>query len=94
MKTNSLNIHNESGKKAGLAAREIRTCTVCGAEFSAIADRESCPMCMLRQALARGVESSESCSEDTAKPLPEQSPRRFDHYQVVLHTDGTPVELG
>jgi hypothetical protein len=92
MKTNSLNSHNESGKKAGLAAREIRTCTVCGAEFSAIADRESCPMCMLRQALARGVESSESCSEDTAKP--EQSPRRFDHYQVVLHTDGTPVELG
>ena len=94
MKTNSRNSHHKSGKKAGLAAREIRTCTVCRAKFSALADGESCPMCMLRQALARGVESSESCSEDTAKPLPEQSPRRFDHYQVVLHTDGTPVELG
>jgi tetratricopeptide (TPR) repeat protein len=49
---------------------------------------------MLRQALAGGVESSESCSEDTAEPLPEQSPRRFDHYQVAIHTDGTQVELG
>ena len=94
MKTNSRNSHNKSGKKADLAAREIRACTVCGARFSAIADSESCPMCMLRQALARGVESSESSSEDTAKPLPEQSPRRFDHYQVAIHTDGTHVELG
>ena len=51
-------------------------------------------MCMLRQALAGGVESSESGSEDTAKPLPERSPRRFDHYQVAIHTDGTQVELG
>jgi serine/threonine protein kinase len=51
-------------------------------------------MCILRQALASGVETSESCSEDSAKPLPEQSPRRFDHYQVAIHTDGTPVELG
>ena len=94
MKTNSRNSHNKSGKKADLAAREIRTCTVCGARFSAIADSESCPICMLRQALPGGVESSESCSEDTVKPLPEQSPRRFDHYQVVTHTDGTNVELG
>jgi hypothetical protein len=51
-------------------------------------------MCMLRKALASGVGSGESCSEDTAKPLPEQSPRRFDHYQVAIHTDGTHVELG
>jgi len=86
MKTNSRSSHNISGKKSDLAAREIRACTVCGARFSAIADSESCPICMLRKALPGGVESSESCSEDTAKPLPEQSPRRFDHYQVVIHT--------
>jgi tetratricopeptide (TPR) repeat protein len=85
---------NKFGKKADLAAREIRVCTVCGAKFSAIADSESCPMCMLRQALASTVESSVSCSEDTTKSPPEQSPRRFDHYQVVTHTDGTNVELG
>jgi hypothetical protein len=72
MKTNSRNSHNEPGKKADLAAREIRACTVCGAKFSATADSECCPMCMLRQALTSGVESSKSCFEDTAKPLPEQ----------------------
>ena len=66
MKTNSRNSHNKSGKKADLAAREIRACTVCAARFSAMADSESCPMCMLRKALPGGVESSESCSEDTA----------------------------
>jgi tetratricopeptide (TPR) repeat protein len=94
MKTNSRNSHHRPGKKADLAAREMRACTVCGARFSALADNQSCPICMLRQALASGVESSESCSEDTVKPLPEQSPRRFDHYQVITHTDGTQVELG
>jgi tetratricopeptide (TPR) repeat protein len=94
MKTNSRNSRDKFGKKADLAVREIRACTVCGAKFSAMADSESCPRCMLRKALASGVESSESCSEDTAKPLPEQSPRRFDHYQVAIHTDGTQVELG
>jgi hypothetical protein len=94
MKTNSRNSHHRPGKKADLAAREMRACTVCGARFSALADNQSCPICMLRQALASGVESSESCSEDTAKALTEQSPRRFDHYQVITHTDGRQVELG
>jgi hypothetical protein len=94
MKKNSRNSQNKSGKKADLAAREIRVCTVCGARFSALADSESCPMCVLRQALAGGVESSESSSEDAAKPLPERPPRRFDHYQVAIHADGTNVELG
>ena len=94
MKTNSRNSQNKSGKKADLAAREIRACTVCGARFSALADSESCPMCVLRQALAGGVESNESSSEDAAKPLPERPPRRFDHYQVAIHADGTNVELG
>src|ERR1700739_3019346 len=94
MKTNSRYSDNKSGKKADLAAREIRACTVCGAKFSAIPGSESCPMCMLRQALAKGAKSNASYSENTAKPLPEQSPRRFDHYQVAIHTDGTHVELG
>jgi hypothetical protein len=49
---------------------------------------------MLRQAQTTGAESSESCCEDRAGPLPEQSPRRFDHYQVTIHIDGTHVELG
>jgi hypothetical protein len=41
-----------------------RTCPICGNEFSGA--MEFCPVCMLRKALARGVESGESSvSEDT-----------------------------
>jgi len=39
---------------------------------------------MLRQALAGGVESSESpTSEDTVKPTPEQARQHFEHYELV-----------
>jgi hypothetical protein len=44
--------------------REIRACKVCGANFSASKENEFCPVCMLRRALAGGVESGESFSED------------------------------
>jgi hypothetical protein len=38
---------------------------------------ESCPVCMLREALAGGVESGESsASEGTVKPTPEQAAQR------------------
>ena len=44
-----------------------RTCPSCGNEFSGA--MEFCPVCMLRKALAGGVESGESsASEDTVKP--------------------------
>ena len=43
---------------------------------------EFCPVCMLRKALAGGVESGESSFEDTVKPTtPEQAVQRFEHYE-------------
>jgi predicted Ser/Thr protein kinase len=52
---------------------------------------EFCPVCMLRKALAGGVESdTSSASEDT----PEQAVQRFEHYELVRGEDGKPVELG
>ena len=43
-----------------------RTCPSCGNEFSGA--MEFCPVCMLRKALAGGVESGESsASEDTSQ---------------------------
>ena len=42
------------------------TCPSCGNEFSGA--MEFCPVCMLRKALADGVESGESSAEDTVKP--------------------------
>src|ERR1700726_5284461 len=92
--TNSRDSNNKLGKKADLTRREIRTCTVCGAKFSAIADSGFCPMCMLRKALAAGVESGESSPEDAFKPTPNQSAQRFEHYELVTGEDGKLVELG
>ena len=70
-----------------------RTCPSCGNEFSGA--MEFCPVCMLRKALADGVESDESSiSEDTVKPTPEQATQRFEHYELVTGEDGKPVELG
>ena len=56
---------------------------------------EFCPVCMLRKALAGGVESGESSAfEDTIKLLPEQAVQRFEHYELMMGEDGKPLELG
>src|SRR5271166_5632412 len=74
-------------------AEPQRTCPSCGNELSGA--MESCPVCMLRQALSGGVESGESsASEDTSKLLPERAAQRFEHYELVKGEDGKPVELG
>jgi len=51
---------------------------------------------MLRKGLAGGVASGESSAfENTVKATrPEQSPPRFEHYELVTGEDGTPIELG
>ena len=64
-------------------AREIRACTVCGANFSATEENEFCPVCMLRMALAGGVESGESFSEDAANSTPKDAAQRLEHYELV-----------
>jgi hypothetical protein len=70
-----------------------RTCPSCGNEFSGA--MEFCPVCMLREALAEGVESGGSyASEDTIKPTLEQAVQRFEHYELVTGEDGKPIELG
>ena len=51
---------------------------------------EYCPVCMLRQAVAGGVQSGESFyAEDEVKP-----PSKFEHYKLVKGADGKVVELG
>ena len=76
-----------------MKTEDRRTCSSCGNQFSGA--MEFCPVCMLRKALAGGVESGESsASEDTVKPTPEQAVQRFEHYELVTGEDGKPVELG
>ena len=73
---------------------ETRTCAACGAKFSPASENEFCPLCVLREALAGGVESGESSAGDTLKPIPDQPAQRFDHYELVTGEDGKAVELG
>jgi hypothetical protein len=71
-----------------------RTCPSCGNEFSGA--MEFCPVCMLRKGLTGGLGSGDSsASEDTVNPTTqEESPVRFEHYELVTGEDGKPVELG
>jgi len=56
---------------------------------------EFCPICILRKAVTRGVQSGKSSpSEDTVKPTLENAAQRFEHYELVAGEDGKPVELG
>ena len=81
-------------KRADLKQREIRVFAACGSKFSAASENEFCPVCMLREALAGGVESGESFSEDPAKLTSKDAAQRFEHYELVRSERGTPVELG
>src|SRR5580693_1874269 len=69
-----------------------RTCPSCGNELSGA--MEFCPVCMLREALAGGLESGESSFEEAVKPTLEKAVQRFEHYELVTGEDGKPVELG
>src|SRR5271165_3727490 len=89
MNTNSQDSHDKPGRRADLAAREIRVCSVCRAKFSATRNSEFCPMCMLRQAIPDAVECVETPSEDTVTLT-----ERFEHYELVKDEHGNPIELG
>src|ERR1700720_2123756 len=71
-----------------------RTCPSCGNEFSGA--MEFCPVCVLRKALAVGVESGgSSASEDPVQlKTPERAVQRFEHHELVTGEDGKPVGLG
>ena len=69
-----------------------RICPSCGNEFSGA--MEFCPVCMLRKALADGVESGTSSSEDTLKSTSQDAAQRFENYELVTGKDGKPLELG
>ena len=69
-------------------------CPSCGNEFSGA--MEFCPVCVLRKALAAGVESGgSSASEDPVElKTSEGAVQRFEHYELLTGQDGKPVELG
>jgi tetratricopeptide (TPR) repeat protein len=84
----------------GSVEQEARTCPVCGTKFFGTADRQFCPVCLLRRAfgaeLAAIGEPGPGCgSADSAEEADGGSKvRRFENYEVVLDADGKPIELG
>ena len=94
MNGDALDSCEEPGKKVGLKPHEVRICAACGAKFSATRENAFCPVCVLREVLAGGVESGESSSDDPVNPTPEGPAQRFEHYELVKSEDGKPLELG
>lgn len=78
----------------------ISTCPKCGTKIPASRPVDRCPVCQLRSALDRDVESELTGAVDgvedprPGKPPIAPAPKRFDHYQLLARADGTPIELG
>ena len=91
---------SEPDGQLGSVEQEARTCPVCGTKFFATADRQFCPVCILRRAFgaepAAAGESGPGCgSADSAEEADGGSQvRRFENYEVTLDDDGKPIELG
>ena len=91
----------QPGPEPGSVQQEARTCPVCGTKFFATADREFCPVCILRGATSResGVTDEPSSVFKLAAASIEEADggpqvRRFENYEVILDEDGRPIELG
>src|SRR6516162_1214578 len=80
------------------AATPDAVCPSCGMKLPPFRPIERCPVCQLR-----GVLDEESAlvtvgigpvAEATDKPASALSLNRLDHYELLTHSDGRPVELG
>ena len=85
-------MNGEPGEKQNLLAREVRTCVVCGTNFSATKENELCPVCLLRGVREQAVD--QSVCDTTFERTPGEAMLRLEHYELVLDNDGRPLELG
>jgi eukaryotic-like serine/threonine-protein kinase len=92
----------ELGSETGASseAGAISTCPRCGTKMPASRPADRCPVCQLRNALDPEVESELPLANggravaSLGRPPIALLPNRFDHYQLLAHDDGTPIELG
>ena len=101
MKAESAGSVEEPGKEPGSVQQEARTCPVCGTKFFATADREFCPVCILRGAASgesastgESSSASELAAASTGDTEGTPQVRRFENYEVALDEAGRPIELG
>ena len=80
------------------AYRAISTCPKCGTKIPDSLPFDRCPVCQLQGALDPEIASNLSAanggkvSDGETKTAP--ASYRFDHYELLTHDDGSPVELG
>ena len=78
--------------------QSAKSCAVCGIPLKAGSGATLCPVCSLRSSL--DPENAEADLEndltvaESAATVEEASPRRFGHYEIATHSDGTLHELG
>jgi len=98
---------NSAGQKRKLADAEtseptpsptFRTCSICGRKLPAGNPAASCPVCLLRIALdpAYSVISimNEGDIAESGVGAAAANPRRFGHYEIQTHPNGSLCELG
>jgi eukaryotic-like serine/threonine-protein kinase len=71
--------------------RPVRLCPVCHAPLTAGRSGQFCPICMLREGLEEDVEAEKESFTGSASSSPDHG---FEHYELALTPEGTPVELG
>ena len=79
------------------ASEENSICPKCGTKRPASRPPDRCPVCQLRAALnsEQTPEATQDAPEvELATAVDKQSRDRFEHYELLKHPDGTPVELG
>jgi serine/threonine protein kinase/tetratricopeptide (TPR) repeat protein len=72
-------------------------CPKCGTKMPASRPIDRCPVCQLQAALDTGDMATATQDEPAARPSAETGTAqedRFDHYELLKHPDGTPIELG
>jgi eukaryotic-like serine/threonine-protein kinase len=73
------------------------TCPTCGTKNPPSRPVDRCPVCQLRAALAvnetAGLTSDKTLIESEAEAFL-TTEDRFEHYELLKHPDGTPIELG
>ena len=85
---------NTKSEDEGSIPREVRACVVCGANFSATEENEFCPVCLLRKAVAGGIETEEPSSGERLESTSAREGQRLEHYELVMNEEYQPVELG
>ena len=91
---------DEPGIELESVRQEVRSCPACGTKFSATADSQFCPVCILHgaaeeESAAAGKPGSEWGLADDAQEMDSgEEVQRFENYELTLDANGRPIELG